>query len=165
MILVYAGKGKGKTCACVGQAMRALGRNLSVAFAQFLKRDGKAGEQEILRRLLGDDFRAGGLGFFRREEDREKHEREARLLISWAKARESDMIILDEALWALERGLIDVGDLAPLLERRGSLSRHLVLSGRPLPKAIRELADLITEMRDERHYYRAGVPAQAGLEY
>ena len=54
MILVYTGDGKGKTSACVGQTVRALGQNMVVAFGQFMKRDGQAGEQAMLARLLGE---------------------------------------------------------------------------------------------------------------
>ena len=77
MIIVYTGNGKGKTSACIGQAMRALGRDFAVGFGQFMKQPGCAGEQTVLARLLGDDFLAGGKGFLRREEDRPAH-REAK---------------------------------------------------------------------------------------
>ena len=63
MILVYTGNGKGKTSACLGQVVRALGSGLRVAFAQFMKESGCAGEQQVLERLLGADFLAGGCGF------------------------------------------------------------------------------------------------------
>jgi cob(I)alamin adenosyltransferase len=78
MILIYTGNGKGKTSACVGQALRALGQGLRVAFGQFMKKEGVGGEQLVLAQLLGEKFRAGGLGFLRVEEDRPKH-REAAL--------------------------------------------------------------------------------------
>ena len=77
MILVYTGTGKGKTSACVGQALRALGQNMRVAFGQFMKKDVGAGEQVMLARLLGADFLAGGKGFLRREEDVPAHRRAA----------------------------------------------------------------------------------------
>ena len=56
MIFVYTGPGKGKTSACLGQVIRALGSGLTVAFAQFMKRDGEAGEQSFLRTCLGQGF-------------------------------------------------------------------------------------------------------------
>ena len=64
MILIYTGNGKGKTSACVGQALRALGQDLRVGFGQFMKKDVHAGEQVMLQRLLGENYRAGGRGFF-----------------------------------------------------------------------------------------------------
>ena len=63
MILVYTGDGKGKTSACVGQAVRAMGQNLFVAFGQFMKRDGQAGEQAMLAKLLGEHFLPVGWAF------------------------------------------------------------------------------------------------------
>ena len=56
MIIVYTGNGKGKTSACVGQALRALGQNFTVFFAQFMKSGNVAGEQRLLSQLLGDAF-------------------------------------------------------------------------------------------------------------
>ena len=63
MILVYTGDGKGKTSACVGQTVRALGQDMAGAFGQFMKRDGQAGEQAMLGKLLGERFFRGA-GFF-----------------------------------------------------------------------------------------------------
>ena len=59
MLLIYTGNGKGKTSACVGQALRALGQGLRVAFGQFMKRGDQAGEQEMLGELLGEGARPG----------------------------------------------------------------------------------------------------------
>lgn len=165
LILIYVGGGKGKTSACVGQAARALGAGLSVAFAQFMKRDGVAGEQKILKRLLGDDFKALGAGFFRDENQRETQRQKALELVQWAAERPRDMIILDESLRALERGLIFKEELDCFLSRRGSETEHVALSGARVPDWILDLADMVTETRDLKHYFRNGVGALPGLEY
>ena len=86
VILVYTGNGKGKTCACVGQAVRALGRDMAVAFGQFMKRDGQAGEQRLLAQWLGPRFLAGGAGFLRREEERPAHRAAALRVLAWGRA-------------------------------------------------------------------------------
>ena len=65
MIIVYTGNGKGKTSACVGQALRARGQNFHVAFAQFMKSHGVAGEQRLLAEMLGDAYFCNGRGFYR----------------------------------------------------------------------------------------------------
>lgn len=170
MILVYTGEGKGKTSACAGQALRALGQGMGVAFGQFMKRDVGAGEQQLLRRLLGPRFRAGGLGFLRHEEDRPAHRAAAAELAAWAReqAGQVDMLVLDEALYALGAGILTREDLAPLLEMaRGSRGavRHLVLSGRGLPDWLAGEADLVTEMQERKHPWRQGVPAAPGIEF
>ena len=170
MILVYTGEGKGKTSACAGQALRALGQGMAVAFGQFMKRDCGAGEQQMLRRLLGERFRPGGLGFLRHEEERPAHRAAAAELLDWAReqAPEVDMLVLDEALYALGAGILSREELTPLLEgARGphGAVRHLVLSGRGLPDWLAAEADLVTEMRERKHPWRKGIPAAPGIEF
>ena len=97
MIIVYTGNGKGKTSACIGQAMRALGRDFAVGFGQFMKQPGCAGEQTVLARLLGDDFLAGGKGFLRREEDRPAHREAALVTLDWARQRLERLALPREA--------------------------------------------------------------------
>lgn len=167
MILVYTGEGKGKTSACAGQALRALGQGMGVAFGQFMKRECGAGEQKLLRELLGPRFRAGGLGFLRHEAERPAHREAALALLAWARDELSrvDMLILDEALYALGAGLITREELGPLLEAAKGEERHLVLSGRGLPPWLAGEADLVTEMQEHKHPWRRGVPARPGIEF
>ena len=105
MIIVYTGNGKGKTSACIGQAMRALGRDFAVGFGQFMKQPGCAGEQTVLARLLGDDFLAGGKGFLRREEDRPAHREAALATLDWARQRleRLDLLVLDEPVSGVDQ--------------------------------------------------------------
>ena len=167
MILVYTGEGKGKTSACVGQALRALGQGMAVAFGQFMKRQCGAGEQVMLGRLLGERFRAGGLGFLRHEEDRPAHRAAAAHLLGWASEQLAgvDMLVLDEALYALGAGILFKEELAGLLAEARGAGRHVVLSGRGLPNWLAAEADLITEMRERKHPWRLGVPAAPGIEF
>jgi cob(I)alamin adenosyltransferase len=167
MLLLYTGQGKGKTSACVGQAARAHGQGLQVAFGQFMKRPDQAGEQKVLSLLLGDRFFASGLGFFRREEDRPAHREAARVLLVWARlqAESVDMLILDEALYALDNGLLTRGETEDLLDLGKRRPFHLVLSGRGLPDWLREAADLVTEMVAIRHPHRWGGRAVPGIEF
>jgi cob(I)alamin adenosyltransferase len=168
MILVYTGDGKGKTSACLGQALRGLGRGFSVVFAQFMKRDGQAGEQAMLKSLLGDSFRAGGKGFLTRPEQFPEHREAARELLVWIRERlcATDLLILDEALYALGAGLLGADELREIMAHFASPYRpHLVLSGRGLPDWLRDAAHLVTVMAPEKHPYRQGIAAQAGIEF
>lgn len=167
MILVYSGRGKGKTSACLGQAVRALGHGMRVAFAQFMKRPGCAGEQEALARLLGADFLAGGLGFLRDESERPAHRAAALATLAWCRDRleTADLLVLDEALAALGRGLLEREELEALIRDAGRASRHLALSGRDAPDWLTELADMVTEMREIRHPHRLGLPAVRGVDF
>ncbi|THB68448.1 MAG: cob(I)alamin adenolsyltransferase [Desulfovibrio sp.] len=170
MIIVYTGDGKGKTSAAVGQTIRALGRDMRVVFAQLLKRPGQAGEQAMLARMLGDDFLAGGLGFLRKEEQRPAHRKAALDTLAWAAGRfdtsRPDMLVLDEALYALNMRLIDRDDLTPFVAAaQAEPPCHLVLTGRGLPPDLAARADLITEMTPIKHPYESGVQAQEGIEF
>jgi cob(I)alamin adenosyltransferase len=168
MLLIYCGDGKGKTSASVGQSIRALGQGFRVAFGQFMKSREQAGEQKVLRELLGQDkFFAGGCGFFRQEEEKEKHRAAALKLLDWAFAQvpEVDMLVLDEALYALGYGLINEEELRRLLEDCKSQGKHLVLSGRGLPIWLEQEADLVTEMTLVKHPYDQGVQARKGIEF
>ena len=167
MILIYTGNGKGKTSACVGQALRALGQGLRVAFGQFMKKEGVGGEQLVLAQLLGEKFRAGGLGFLRVEEDRPKHREAALHTLHWALdvLPHVDMLVLDESLYALGSGILLPEELRELADRARRCDAHLVLSGRGLPEWLEAEADLITVMEERKHPWQQGHSATRGIEF
>lgn len=164
-MIVYTGNGKGKTSACIGQTLRALGNGMNVAFAQFIKKNGVAGEQGELKKLLGSRFRAGGLGFCGASAERHLHRKSAQTLLDWARQQDAQMLILDEAIYALNYGLVDYDDLASFFSRAGSFESHLVLSGRDAPDRILAAADIVTEMVERKHHYCDGVTALTGIEF
>ena len=167
MILVYNGDGKGKTSACVGQAVRAMGQNLVVAFGQFMKRDGQAGEQAMLAKLLGERFFAGGLGFLRTDAERPAHREAALRVLGWAREQleQADMLVLDETLYALSAGILEQQELEELIAQARAGNCHLVLSGRSAPEWLVDAADLVTSMTEIKHPWRTGVKAAPGIEF
>ena len=167
MILVYTGAGKGKTCASVGQAIRAHGQGMKVCFAQFMKRPDQAGEQRMLAKMLGDGFFAGGRGFFRQKETRDEHREAALNVLSWSRRMmgQADMLVLDESLYALGSGILQDDELQNLVLEARTKGVHLVLSGRGLPDWLRDQADLITEMTEVKHHFSTGKKALPGIEY
>lgn len=165
LILVYTGNGKGKTSACVGQALRALGNGMSVAFGQFIKKPDVAGEQHALKNLLGDKFRAGGLGFCTHSKDLSEHKACADDLLKWAARQNPQMLVLDEAIYALNFGLISITQLLPFMRKAHSSECHFVISGRNAPEPILQEADIVTEMIERKHCYRNGAPSTKGIEY
>ena len=167
MILVYTGDGKGKTSACTGQAVRALGQGMKVAFGQFMKRDGQAGEQAMLSQWLGPRFVAGGLGFLRKDEDRPAHRQAALRMLDWAREQLAhvDMLVLDESLYALGAGILERQELEQMIAMARAQGRHLVLSGRNAPDWLIETADLVTSMTEIKHPWRTGVKAAPGIEF
>lgn len=167
MLLVYTGDGKGKTSATVGQAVRAIGQNFKVAFVQLMKRDVHAGEQRILERELGEDFFVGGCGFYLDEAEKPKHRAAALEALDWAKSRagKRDMLLLDEALYALRAELLTEEELRELIAMCRDGDTHLVLSGRGAPDWLVEEADMVTELLPLKHHYQAGIKAQKGIEF
>ena len=176
MILVYTGNGKGKTSACAGQALRALGQNFDVFFAQFMKSDCGAGEQLLLGRLLGDAFYCNGKGFYRgRQEEFPAHRAAAEETLAWARERlnaprnperfAGRMLILDEALYALNNDLLQEDELRGLISLCCEQNAHLVLSGRGLPDWLKAEADLVSEIIEVKHPMNTGCKAAPGIEF
>lgn len=165
MIIIYTGNGKGKTSASVGQAIRAHGQNMTVCFAQFMKSDQKTGEQEFLKTLLKDNFYIGGIGFFKKEEERPRHRAAAEKVLAWVNehANKADMIILDESLYALKANLITQEELENIMNL--CKEKHLVLSGRGLTEWLTEKADIVSEINEVKHACHKGTPATKGIEF
>ncbi len=165
MLVIYTGNGKGKTSASVGQAIRAIGNDLKVYFAQFMKSDQEAGEQQLLKTLLKDRMYIGGAGFFLKEEDRPVHREAALKVIDFfnAKVQDADMFILDESLYALNANLITTEELVEIIEK--CQDKHLVLSGRNLPDWLKDKADIVSEIMEIKHVYQKNIGATKGIEY
>ncbi len=167
-VQVYTGNGKGKTTAALGLSLRALGRGLKVCFFQFIKGGGPYGEQ-MLSEQLGDGFtiiQTGKPGWVNTKditEDRhlaqQALEQARQLLVSGR----YDLFVCDEINGAVGFGLIDVEQVLELMAVKPS-NVELVLTGRNADERVIEAADLVTEMREIKHYYKAGVGAREGIE-
>jgi cob(I)alamin adenosyltransferase len=167
-VQVYTGEGKGKTTAALGLALRACGSGLKVFLVQFAK-GRPSGELAALARFsdLVTVRQYGREGFIVGEpkpEDRDL----ARA--GWREARRvaggggHDLLILDEIGIALHYGLVDTAEVLALVRDKPA-GLELVLTGRRMPDEILQAADLVTEMREVKHYHARGVPARKGIEY
>jgi cob(I)alamin adenosyltransferase len=168
VLLIYTGNGKGKTSACVGQAVRALGQGLAVAFGQFMKKGGQAGEQRMLQEWLGENFLASGAGFYRNSSDHARHRAKALELLRWAEERLAhglDMLVLDETLYALNHDLVLEMEVRELIARCREGGCHLVLSGRGAPEWLVEMADIVSDIAAVKHVHAQGGKATPGIEY
>jgi cob(I)alamin adenosyltransferase len=165
---VYTGNGKGKTTAALGLALRAVGRGLNVCMFQFIKGGGPYGEQLVAGKLapLLTIIQTGRPGWVNTKdiaEDRRVAQE------AFVKARELmtsgdyDLFICDEVNGAVGFGLIDVEQVLELIRLRPE-KVELVLTGRNANEQVIEAADLVTEMCEIKHYYKAGVPARIGIE-
>lgn len=166
-IHVYTGDGKGKTTAAFGLALRAAGAGLRVFIGQFVK-GMQYSELRAIERLDGlITVRQYGRRCFIREKPDEQDIAMARRGLEEVRhvlaSGEYSVVILDEANIAAHFGLISVEELLGLMEAKPE-GVELVITGRNAEPRVVERADLVTEMREVKHYYREGVEAREGIE-
>jgi cob(I)alamin adenosyltransferase len=166
-VQVYTGNGKGKTTAALGLALRASGAGLRVYFAQFMK-GRPTSELAALRRLKPPVrvVRFGRCCFVRGKPCVQDVAEARRGLVSVGRALRSgryDVVILDEANVAVHVGVLDVADLLALIDAKPA-GVELVLTGRNADRRVVARADLVTEMREVKHYFGQGVWARKGIE-
>lgn len=167
-IQVYTGNSKGKTTAALGLALRAMGAGHKVFIAQFIKK-GKTSEHKALKRFSDlIEIRQYGTGFIRTEKplpaDIEAAEAGLHEVEKIIMAGHYDMVILDEINVAIYKKLISIDDVLRLLNTKPA-HVELVLTGRYADEKIIERADLVTEMKEIKHYFSAGVGARLGIEH
>jgi cob(I)alamin adenosyltransferase len=169
LLIVHTGPGKGKSTAAFGLALRMLGNNRRVGIVQFIKGAWSTGEQPALA-VFGDRvvWHTMGEGFTWETQDLKRDIAAAEK--AWAKALELmadetiGLVILDELNIALRYDYLNLETVvASLHARRPDL--HVVVTGRNAKPALIGAADLVTEMTLVKHHFKAGVKAQAGVEF
>jgi len=166
-IQIYTGDGKGKTTAALGLALRASGHGMRTYIGQFMKGQ-PYGELDALRdhpHIIVEQY--GDIRCIRREEVTPAHIAQARRGLD--RAREAllsgqyDIVVLDEVNVTVWFGLLTVKEVLAVLDERPA-HVEIILTGRRAPQELIERADLVTEMREIKHYYQQGVPARKGIE-
>ena len=165
-IQIYTGNCKGKTTAALGLALRAAGAGLRVFIVQFIKRR-KCSEHKALERFSElVTVKQYGTGFLKGRRPKaaidsaRKGLEEARKIIV---SREYDVVILDEVNVATHNNLFSVEELLEVMDAKPS-SVELVLTGRHADQRIIDKADLVTEMKEIKHYAKKGIKARTGIE-
>ena len=169
LLMVHTGKGKGKSTAAFGLAMRAMGNDMRVGVVQFVKGKWQTGERAILEHFPERvTIRTMGEGFTWDTQDRQRDIAAAKA--AWQVAQEMmgdesyDLIVLDELNIVLRYDYLPLAEIVQTLEgRRDGL--HVVVTGRNAKDELIEAADLVTEMREIKHHFKAGVKAQIGVEF
>jgi cob(I)alamin adenosyltransferase len=169
LLIVHTGKGKGKSTAAFGLALRCLGHGMRVGIVQFVKGVWNTGERAALGRF-GDlvTCRAMGEGFTWDTQDRARDVAAARR--AWATATEMiadpsyRLVVLDELNIVLRYGYLPIDGVLGVLRAKPP-ALHVVVTGRNAKKELIEAADLVTEMTLVKHPFRAGVRAQQGIEF
>ena len=171
LTIIYIGNGKGKTSAAAGLAVRAAGSGFRVLYLQFVKGDWPSGEREVLSKLKNVDVKLMGRGFVGILGDRKpiaEHIKAAKNAmkesIKALKSKKYDLVILDEAISAIESKLLTVEDVAKIIKSK-PMEIHLCLTGHNKFKKLIDMADLVTEMKMIKHPYYQGILAQRGIDY
>ncbi len=167
-IQVYTGNGKGKTTAALGLAMRAIGAGQKVFFAQFVKGQIYSEVKAFEKHADAFTIKQYGLECFIYKAPTKADVEAARAgLVEVAKiiaSAEYDLVVLDEANIAMYYQLFSVEELLDILKRKPKAC-EVVITGRYAPQALLDYADLVTEMKEVKHYYTRGVDARKGIEF
>ena len=165
---IYTGNGKGKTTASIGLAIRSFGTGKRVFIAQFAKSGESAEIKTIRERLPEIIVKQYGLDHFIKGEPSQedidvasKGLAEVREVIA---SGEYDLIILDEINIALYYHLFKVQDVKEIILNRPS-NMEIVLTGRYADEELIDIADIVTEMKEIKHYYSKGISARKGIEF
>jgi cob(I)alamin adenosyltransferase len=171
LIIVHTGAGKGKSSSGFGMILRCVAHGMPCAVVQFIKGAWDTGERRLLTTHFSDlcQFHAMGEGFTWETQDKARDIAAAKA--GWEKAKELirdpaiRMVLLDEINIALRYDYLDLGEVLAFLRTEKPPLTHVVLTGRNAKDELIEAADLVTEMTLVKHPFRAGIKAQAGVEF
>ena len=172
LTIVYTGKGKGKTTAALGIALRATGYKKKICMIQFIKGSWHYGEMESPKRLEPEfEMVAIGKGFVGIIDDKspkEDHQKIAKEAIKISnekiQSEKYDIVILDEVNYAVNLNLISLEDVLNLIKSKPQ-NVDLVLTGNYAKEEVIEAADLVTEMKEIKHPFQKGIKAKEGIDF
>ena len=169
LLMIHTGKGKGKSTAAMGLAMRAMGNDKRVCIVQFVKGVWETGERKILAQFPElCTIKAMGEGFTWDTQDRNRDIQAAQTAWEFAKSvcndESYDMVILDELNIVLRYDYLDINEVVDFLSHKRE-NLHVVVTGRNAKEELIEVADLVTDMGQIKHHFRSGVKAQIAIEF
>jgi cob(I)alamin adenosyltransferase len=167
-IQVYTGNGKGKTTAALGLALRAAGAGLKVFIVQFIKKRRCSEHVSLARFPDSITLQQFGKGCILKRKTKPSDRKAAHSGLAEVKkaiaSGDFDLVILDEANVAAHLHLITAEDLLTLMADKPR-DMELVITGRYADEEVMAAADLVTEMKEVKHYRKTGVKARKGIEY
>lgn len=171
LLMVNTGDGKGKTTAAIGTMVRAAGRGLHCCMIQFMKsKTDRYGEHESLEKL-GIEVHTMGAGFTWDTKDTsldiKTSEETWSLCVEKMRSEEYDLLVFDELVYVLDYKFLDLQKVLDEIKevRTAQPHLHIIMSGRNAPEKLIEAADLVTEMKEIKHPFHAGIYAQQGIEF
>jgi cob(I)alamin adenosyltransferase len=171
LLMVNTGNGKGKTTAAIGVMVRAAGRGLKCCMVQFMKsKKDRYGEHESLEKL-GVEIHTMGDGFTWDTKDPAQDIQTSRetwsLCVEKMRSREYDLLVFDELVYVLDYKFLDVTEVLDAVSeaRADQPHLHVIMTGRNASPELVVAADLVTEMKEIKHPFHAGIFAQQGIEF
>lgn len=171
LLMVNTGDGKGKTTAALGVLVRAAGRGMKCCLIQFMKsKTDRYGEHESLEKL-GVEIHTMGDGFTwdtnDPAQDIKTSEETWALCVEKLRSEEYELLVFDEIVYVLDYRFLStekvLDEVKAVREKQPHL--HVIMTGRNAPPELVEAADLVTEMREIKHPFQAGIYAQQGIEF
>ena len=171
LLIVHTGNGKGKTTCALGLMMRAAGQDLACCMVQFMKsRNDRYGEH-LSAEKLGIEVHTMGDGFTwdtkDPAQDIKTSEETWALCVEKMRSEDYDLLVFDELVYVLDYKFLDLtkvlDEIKSVREKQPNL--HIVVTGRNAPQELIDAADLVTEMKEVKHPFHAGIYAQQGIEF
>lgn len=169
IIIVMTGNGKGKTCAGFGNVVRCIGHGFNAGAVQFIKGTWEAGEVKLIQQLRPDfPYYAMRTGFTWDTQDKAADIAAAKEAWQHAKAMLTNpdlkMVLLDELTYMLSYEYLDLDEVLETLRQRPQ-DQTVIVTGRSAHKELVTMADTVSEIREEKHAFRAGIKAQQGIDW
>lgn len=168
LLLVLTGNGKGKSSSAFGMVGRSLGHGMRVGVCQFLKSRTDTGEEAFFGahplcewHVLGDGFTWETQS---REQDIATAERGWQVAHRMLTDPSYQLVVLDELTYLLNYQYLDAEQVLDAIMHRPTM-QHVVVTGRAASQTLRELADTVAEIADEKHAFRSGIQAQKGIDW
>jgi cob(I)alamin adenosyltransferase len=168
VLILLKGNGKGKSSSAFGTMARSVGHGKKVAVIQFIKGRLETGEFKLFSSHENIDWHIMGHGFT--WETKDKNQDIAAAKKAWALAEQLlkddsiDMLVFDEMSYMFKYGYLDVAPVVEALKARPEM-QTVIITGRTMAVELQDIADTISVVQDEKHAFRQGVKAQAGIEW
>ena len=171
LLMVNTGDGKGKTTAAIGVMVRAAGRGMKCCMVQFMKsKSDRYGEHESLEKL-GIEIHTMGAGFTWDTQDSAVDIKTSKdtwaLCVEKMRSEDYELLVFDELVYVLDYKFLDVNAVVDEIRqvRAKQPHLHIIATGRNAPPELVAVADLVTEMKEIKHPFHAGIYAQQGIEF
>jgi cob(I)alamin adenosyltransferase len=167
LLLVITGNGKGKSTSAFGMVARALGHGMKVGVCQFIKSRTDTGEEAFFSQFEQCEWHVLGDGFTWDTQDRDQDiatsKRGWQVAMSMLNDPSYDLVVLDELTYLLSYDYLNIDQVLDALSQKPEM-QHVVVTGRSAIAELREMADTVSEIKDEKHAYKSGIQAQKGID-